>query len=96
MQDNFMKYIEYLFVTGQLDEMDNEQISEIANELFNDDESLDNDDNSLKRYGVNYLDKLNYEKYIDYEDFKSKNPGKYYFFTRYGKKDHTKIGRAHV
>ena len=29
-------------------------------------------DNSLKRYGVNYLDKLNYEKYIDYEDFKSK------------------------
>ena len=23
-------------------------------------------DNSLKRYGVNYLDKLNYEKYIDY------------------------------
>ena len=42
MQDNFMKYIEYLFVTGQLDEMDNEQISEIANELFNDDESLEN------------------------------------------------------
>ena len=31
------------------DEMDNEQISEIANELFNDDESLNNDDNSLKR-----------------------------------------------
>lgn len=49
MQDNFMKYIEYLFVTGQLAEMDNEQISEIANELFNDDESLDSDDNSLKR-----------------------------------------------
>lgn len=53
MQDNFMKYIEYLYVTGQLDEMDdemdNEQISEIANELFNDDESLNNDDNSLKR-----------------------------------------------
>lgn len=49
MQDNFMKYIEYLYVTVQLDEMDNEQISEIANELFNDDESLDSDDNSLKR-----------------------------------------------
>ena len=48
-------------------------------------------DNSLKRYGVNYLDKLNYEKYIDYEDFKSKNPGKYYFFTRYGKKPHTEF-----
>ena len=49
MQDNFMKYIEYLYVTGQLDEMDNGQISEIASELFNDDESLDNDDYSLKR-----------------------------------------------
>ena len=36
-------------------------------------------DNSLKRYGVNYLDKLNYEKYIDYEDFKSKKEGYYYF-----------------
>ena len=37
------------------------------------------------------MDKLNYEKYIDYEDFKSKNPGKYYFFTRYGKKNHTEF-----
>ena len=36
--DELIKYIEYLYVTGQLDEMDNEQISEIANELFNDDE----------------------------------------------------------
>ena len=36
-------------------------------------------DNSLKRYGVNYLDKLNYEKYIDY------------VFTRYGKKNHTEF-----
>ena len=26
-----------------------------------------------------------------YEDFKSKNPGKYYFFTRYGKKNHTEF-----
>lgn len=48
-------------------------------------------DNSLKRYGVNYIDKLNYEKYVDWEDFKLKNPGKYYFFTRYGNKDHTKF-----
>ena len=26
------------------------------------------------------------EVYEDYDDFKSKNPGKYYFFTRYGHK----------
>lgn len=49
MQDEFMKYMEYLFVTGQLDEMSNDELSEIANELLNNDESLENDENSLKR-----------------------------------------------
>ena len=47
------------------------------------------DDNHLRRSGVNYIDKLDYQVYEDYEDFKSKNPGTYYFFTRYGKKTHT-------
>lgn len=49
MQDEFMKYMEYLFVTGQLDEMNNDELSEIANELFNDDDSLDTDENQIKR-----------------------------------------------
>lgn len=49
MQDEFMKYMEYLFVTGQLDEMNNDELSEIANELFNDDDSLDTDENQMKR-----------------------------------------------
>lgn len=49
MQDEFMKYMEYLFVTGQLDEMNNDELSEIANELFNDDNSLDTDENQMKR-----------------------------------------------
>lgn len=43
----------------------------------------------LKRSAANYLDGLNYEVYENYEDFKSKNEGTYYFFTRYGKKPHT-------
>ena len=43
----------------------------------------------LKRSGVNYIDKLNYVVYDDYEDFLSKNKGTFYFFTRYGKKPHT-------
>ena len=34
------------------------------------------DDAHLKRSGVNYIDKLNYEIYENYADFKSKNPGK--------------------
>lgn len=47
------------------------------------------DEKSIKRSGVNYIDKLNYEVYDNYEDFISKNKGEYYFFTRYGKKPHT-------
>lgn len=47
------------------------------------------DEKSVKRSGANYIDKLNYEVYENYEDFKSKNKGEYYYFTRYGKKPHT-------
>ena len=47
------------------------------------------EDKYLKRSAVNYLEHLNYEVYENYEDFKSKNPGTYYYFTRYGKKPHT-------
>ena len=39
--------------------------------------------NHLKRSGVNYLDKVNYELYDDYEDFLNKNKGEFYYFTRY-------------
>ena len=47
------------------------------------------EDKYLKRSSANYLDGLNYEVYENYDDFKSKNKGIYYFFTRYGKKPHT-------
>ncbi len=47
------------------------------------------DDAHLKRSGVNYIDKLEYHVYENWEDFKSKNKGKYYYFTRYGHKPHT-------
>ena len=47
------------------------------------------DEKSIKRSGANYIDKLDYEVYENYEDFKSKNKGTYYFFTRYGKKPHS-------
>lgn len=45
----------------------------------------------VKRSGVNYLDKVNYTLYDDYNDFVKKNPGEYYFFTRYGKKCHSEF-----
>lgn len=47
------------------------------------------DDAHLKRSGVNYIDKLDLEVYESFEEFRSKNPGEYYFFTRYGHKPHT-------
>lgn len=47
------------------------------------------DDAHLKRSGVNYIDKLNWEVYESFEDFKSKNKGTYYYLTRYGHKPHT-------
>ena len=40
------------------------------------------DDAHLKRSGVNYIDKLEYFVYENYQDFLSKNSGEFYFFTR--------------
>lgn len=47
------------------------------------------DEKSIKRSGVNYIEHCDYKIYVDFEDFANKNKGKYYFFTRYGKKPHT-------
>lgn len=47
------------------------------------------DESSIKRSGVNYIDKVSYTLYDDYEDFCSKNDGEFYFMTRYGKKPHS-------
>jgi tRNA (cytidine/uridine-2'-O-)-methyltransferase len=44
---------------------------------------------SIKRSGVNYIDKLEYHVYENFDDFKEKNPGEYYFYTRYGHKPHS-------
>ncbi len=47
------------------------------------------DEKSIKRSGVNYIDKLEYNVYKNFDEFKSKNKGTYYYFTRYGHKPHT-------
>ena len=49
------------------------------------------DESSIKRSGVNYIDKVDYTLYDDYEDFFSKNIGEYYFMTRYVKKAHSEF-----
>ena len=47
------------------------------------------DESSIKRSGVNYIDKLEYKVYKNWEEFKENNEGTYYFFTRYGHKPHS-------
>ncbi len=47
------------------------------------------DEKYLIRSSVNYIDKLDYAVYEDFEQFQSMNDGIYYYFTRYGKKPHT-------
>ncbi|MBR3161182.1 MAG: tRNA (cytidine(34)-2'-O)-methyltransferase [Bacilli bacterium] len=48
-------------------------------------------DKTIKRSGVNYIDKLDYIIYSNFQEFKEKNPGEYFFYTRYGKKAHTEF-----
>ncbi len=47
------------------------------------------DEKSIKRSGANYINSCDYTIYENWEEFKQKNKGKYYFLTRYGKKPHT-------
>lgn len=44
------------------------------------------DEKHLKRSAVDYYQYINYEVYENFDDFKNKNKGKYYFLTRYGHK----------
>lgn len=47
------------------------------------------DEKYLKRSSANYLEECDYTLYENFEDFKSKNNGTYYYLTRYGRKPHT-------
>ncbi len=49
------------------------------------------DEKHLKRSALDYFEYLNYEVYESYDDFKSKNKGKYIFLTRYGHKSPSAI-----
>lgn len=49
------------------------------------------DEARLKRSCVDYYEYIDYAVYENYADFKAKNPGKYYFLTRYGHKSPSQI-----
>ena len=46
------------------------------------------DDKSVRRSGVNYIDKCEYKVYENIDDFYKQNQGTFYYFTRYGHKPH--------
>ena len=50
---------------------------------------FDLDNNHLIRAGVNYIDKLDYKVYDNWEQFLGSNKGTFYYLTRYGHKPHT-------
>ncbi len=47
------------------------------------------DEKVVRRSGANYIDDCDYTVYENWDDFLSKNEGKFYFLTRYGRKPHT-------
>ena len=47
------------------------------------------DEKSLQRAGVNYISKLKYKVYKNYQEFLEENEGVFYYLTRYGHKPHT-------
>lgn len=49
------------------------------------------DEKYIRRSGVNYIDKCDYQVYENIEDFYSKNKGTFYYLTRYGHKPHTEF-----
>lgn len=49
------------------------------------------DEKQIKRSGANYINECDYKVYENWEDFKTKNKGTYYYLTRYGKKAHTEF-----
>jgi len=54
------------------------------------------DEKRLKRSGANYIDKVDYSIYLDFDDFLDKNHGIFYFFTRYGTKSYDNIDFSNV
>lgn len=50
----------------------------------------------IKRCAVNYFDLCDITVYENFEEFKSKNKGTYYYLTRYGKKPHTSFDYSDV
>ncbi len=49
------------------------------------------DESRLKRSGANYIDKVKYKRYYDFNDFLEQNDGEFYYLTRYGTQTYSDI-----
>lgn len=47
------------------------------------------DEKRVRRSGVNYIEHCHYTVYKNFDEFKRRNSGTYYYLTRYGKKPHS-------
>ncbi len=54
------------------------------------------DESHIKRAGVNYIENCDYTVYENWDDFKSRNNGTFYYLTRYGKKPHTSFNYSNT
>lgn len=54
------------------------------------------DESSIKRSGVNYIDKLEYKVYKNWDEFIDSNKGEFYYFTRYGHKPHSSFDYSNI
>ncbi|WP_423364613.1 tRNA (cytidine(34)-2'-O)-methyltransferase [Mycoplasma sp. P36-A1] len=48
----------------------------------------------VRRSTANHLEGLDFQLYKNFEEFKSKNQGTYYYLTRYGKKPHSSFNMS--
>ena len=54
------------------------------------------EDKYIKRSAVNYIEHCDYTVYENFDDFKEKNKGTYYYLTRYGTKPHTSFDYSNL
>ena len=49
------------------------------------------DKQRIKRSGANYIDKVDYVRYVDFDDFLNKNDGEFYYLTRYATSSYSEV-----
>ena len=49
------------------------------------------DEKRIKRSGANYIDKVDYVRYVDFQEFMDKNEGEFFYFNIYGTNAYSEI-----